>query len=131
MAEYTKEQLWELYSQLPEDLQKAVFSEEIGKTVHRICQENNVLDEKTATLVLKNVGYVFLGLLTLEEFKTSLKKELKIKNGQALNIFGKVNQEVFSTVKESLEALYGIKIETPPEKPEKPKTPDQYREPIE
>ena len=108
MAEYTKEQLWELYEQLPEDLQEAVFSEDIGNKVQGICNDNNVLDNKVFTEILKNVGYVFLGLLGPSDFRKTLEEELKIDN--AKNIYARINNEVFAERKDSLEALYGIKI---------------------
>ncbi len=136
MAEYTKEQLWELYEQLPEDLQKAVFSEDIGSKVQGICYDNNVTDNKIFTEILKNVGYVFLGLLSPSEFKKVL-QGLKVKNAGLIS--ARINNEVFAELRESLEALYEIKIGF--EKVKKPspakssvakkKKQDKYLEPIE
>jgi len=126
MAEYTKEQLWELYEQLPPDLQKAVFSEDIGEKVRGFCYENNLFDEKPGTTILKNVGYVFLGLMDIEEFRNSF-NELNIKKAASQNIYARINNEIFSELKESLEGLYGIKLKF--EKTEKPETKKQKEEP--
>lgn len=130
MAEYTKEQLWELYEQLPEDLQKAVFSEEIGEKVRSFCYENAITDEKTQMTVLKNIGYVFLGLLTPDEFSSYLKQI------NAEMVFARINNEILLELKESLESLYGIKLnfekikDIPVNKPKIEKQ-DNYREIIE
>jgi hypothetical protein len=132
MAEYNKEQLWELYEQLPEDLQKAVFSEDVGEKVQGICYDNDITDNKKFTEILKNVGYVFLGLLDLKAFQGAIKK-MKVKNNE--EIYARINNEIFSELKESLEALYGEKIEfkkvinKPTEKAIKRQ--DKYLEPIE
>ena len=136
MAEYTKEQLWELYEQLPEDLQKAVFSENIGSKVQGICYDNNIVDNKVFTEILKNVGYVFLGLLSPLHFKDVLEK-LKINNTDQVN--ARINNEVFAELRESLETLYDIKIafkkvERPSPaniEPAKKRKQDKYLEPIE
>ena len=134
MAEYTKEQLWELYEQLPEDLQEAVFSEDIGNKVQGICYDNNVIDDKIFTEILKNVGYIFLGLLAPFDFSKILEKDLKINN--AKNIYARINNEVLAELKESLEALYEIKItfektDEKKEEKQKIKKQDKYLEPLE
>ena len=72
MADYPKEQLWELYEQLPEKLQKATFSEEIGQTIQDICNKNGVADNDLIFNITKNVGYVFLGLLAPNDFFIAL-----------------------------------------------------------
>lgn len=125
MAEYTKEQLEELYKQLPEDLQEAVYSEEIGKKVQEICYDNNAIENEAYIEILKNVGYVFLGLLTISDLKDKLK--------DSEEIFTRINNEIFAELKDSLEDLYGtkIKFEKIEEKPKKPKRADNYLEPIE
>ena len=138
MAEYTKEQLWELYEQLPEDLQEAVFSEDIGNKVQRICYDNNIIDNKVFIEILKNVGYVFLGLLSPSDFSDVLEKELKI--NRAKEVYARINNEVFAELKESLEGLYETKIKFEKIQPSQSKISkekteikkqDKYLEPIE
>jgi hypothetical protein len=134
MAEYTKEQLWELYERLPEDLQKAVFSKDIGEKVRGICYDNGLSDNKKFMEILKNVGYVFLGLLNLADFKKVLEKKLKIDDAE--NIYARINNEVFAELRGSLEALYDIKIEfektnNKPIKNNVIKKSDKYLEPLE
>jgi hypothetical protein len=125
MEEYTKEQLLGLYEQLPENLKKAVFSVEIGELIKKICEENDLKDSYPA--VLKQVGYVFLGILSPNEFKEVLKNPAA---------FTKINNEVFLDFKNDLDPLYGINIERTEEQNRNPIAKkragsDKYLEPIE
>ena len=134
MPNYPKEQLWELYEQLPEDLQKATFSEEIGQTIQDVCNKEGIVDNDLIFNITKNVGYVFLGLLAPDDFLKVLKIELKIEKTKADQIYLKITKSIFSPLRKSLEDLYEIKIkETTPEeeKQERPKKEDSYREPAE
>lgn len=141
MPNYPKEQLWELYKNLPKDLQEAAFSEEVANNIQEICTENGITDDDTIFEIAKNIGYVFLGLLPPNEFADVLERELKIKKDKAAEIASRVNRFIFLLVRESLEALYKIEIEpglkskiAAPLKEkveEKPKRKDKYRELIE
>jgi len=143
MPDYPKEQLWKLYKNLPEDLQKAAFSEEVADNIQKICTKNNVSDDKLIFNIAKNVGYVFLGLLAPNEFKNVLEKEIKIKKDKAEKISSQISRFVFLPLKKSLEALYKTEIK-PGTKTEvkalndeieklkrKTKKEDKYRESIE
>lgn len=141
MPDYPKEQLWELYKNLPEDLQKAAFAEEVANNIQEICTKNGVTDDDIIFDVAKNIGYVFLGLLPPNEFEEVLEKELKIEKKKAEKLSSQITRFVFLPVKKSLEALYKIEIKTgikptaaplPTETPKKKtKKKDKYREPIE
>ena len=135
MVDYPKEQLWELYEQLPKDLQKATFSEQVGQTIKDICTKNSITNSGVIFNITKNIGYVFLGLLPPNEFLSFLEKELKIEKNKAQQIDSEITKSVFLPVKKSLEALYEIKLEIRESKPEttrpqKTKKKDSYREPI-
>lgn len=120
MEEYSKEQLKELYEQLPENLKKAVFSTEIGERIRQISLENKVNDYLD---IIKKVGYVFLGILSPNDFKKELNNP---------EIFKRINDEVFSSLKSDLEPLYGIKINSPANSAPAPrKKSDKYLETIE
>lgn len=140
MLDYPKEQLWELYKNLPKDLQKAAFSEEVADNIQKICFKNEVTDDDLIFDIAKNIGYVFLGLLPPNEFSDVLEKELKIEKSKAEQIASEITRFVFLPVKKSLEALYKIEIKPgvkpkvtslPPETKlpkKKPKKGDKYRE---
>jgi len=139
MPDYPKEQLRELYKDLPKDLQKATFSKEVAANIQEVCKENGITDDGVIFDITKNIGYVFLGLLATNEFSDFLEKELKIEKKKAEQISSEITRFVFLPLKKSLEALYqieikpGIKTEIKKTKEVKEKTrkKDAYREVIE
>jgi len=136
MPNYPKEQLRELYKNIPKDLQKASFSEEVATNIQEICSKNKVTDNDMIFDITKNIGYVFLGLLAPNEFSDVLEKELKLNKKIAEQVTSEITRLIFLPLKKSLEALYQIKIkaektQTEKKPEEKPKRKDQYREKIE
>jgi len=133
MTDYPKEELWELYKYLPEDLQKATFSEEVGSKIQEICFNNEITEDDVIFEIIKNIGYVFLGLLPPNEFPDFLEKELEIKKESANKITLEITNAVFLPVQKSLESLYNIKIAAEIKKKveETKKEKDKYREPLE
>jgi hypothetical protein len=127
---YNKDQLWELYNELPEDLKGAIFSEKTAMNVWDICSKNGVKEDKISD-VAQLVGQVFLGLIPPQDLKKEIKKGLKINQEKAKRISQEIERFVFFSVKNSLAELYGI--EYSPKKPEKKKVSkeDPYREEIE
>lgn len=139
MPNYPKEQLWELYKDLPKDLQKATFSKEVAANIQEVCKENGIADDDLIFDITKNIGYVFLGLLSPNEFSGVLEKELKMKKKKAEEISSEITRFVFLPLKKSLEALYQIeinagaktKIKESKKVEKKPKKIDKYKESIE
>ena len=139
MPDYPKEQLWELYKDLPKDLQKATFSEEVAANIQEVCKENGITDDDVIFDITKNIGYVFLGLLAPNEFSDVLEKELKIEKKKAKQISSEITRFIFLPLKKSLEALYQIeikpgtktKMKEAKEIEKKPKKIDKYKETIE
>ncbi|GAG81460.1 unnamed protein product, partial [marine sediment metagenome] len=110
MPDYPKEQLRQLYKNLPKDLQEAGFSKENAKNIHEICTKNGITDEDTIFDIAKNVGYVFLGLLPPNEFSYILEKDLGLGKSKAELVTSEITRFVFLPVRSSLEALYKMKI---------------------
>lgn len=110
MLEYSKEELWSLYKQIPKDLQRATFSEQVGKDIREICDKNGITDEDLILKITKNVGYVFLGLLSPDKFSEELQQDLKIEKEVADQISGGLINIVFLPLKKSLDVLYEIEI---------------------
>ncbi len=139
MPDYPKEQLWELYKDLPKNLQNALFSSEIGDNIYEICERNEVEGKKTSE-ISKNIGYVFLGLLPPSNFQQVLKKEIGLIPKTAENVSVEIERFVFLPLRKNLEAIYKETIKV--RKPKKEITPlkkkitplkkkDEYREPTE
>ena len=139
MPNYPKEQLRELYKDLPKGLQKATFSEEVAANIQEVCKESDITDDDIIFDITKNIGYVFLGLLPPNEFSGVLKKELKIENKKAEQVSSEITRFIFLPLKKSLESLYQTKIKPGTETKikevekteKKPKKIDKYKETIE
>jgi hypothetical protein len=142
--EYIKEQIWKLYEKLPQELKDVFFSEETGDNIYNICKRNEILERLDQ--VVEYVGQVLLGVLTLDEFRQTLEKELELDPEVAKKVYQEIFRLIFYPIKTSLEELYKIEIApiagTPVRPPsrkkiegeelkEKPKREDVYREPIE
>lgn len=130
---YTKEQLQQLYSTLPLDLKRVIFSKETAKIVYTISTKNGLRKEQIVKLA-HLIGDVLLGLLSPREFQSSLERNLGITEEKAKNLFQQINRFIFYPVRESLSKLYKetVSVEKkaispPPAYPQK----DIYREPIE
>ncbi len=138
MPDYPKEQLWELYKDLPKNLQNALFSSEIGDNIYEICERNGV-EGKKASEVSKNIGYVFLGLLPPSDFQQVLKKEIGLTPKTAEDISIEIERFIFLPLRKNLEAIYKetIKVRKPKKKTSflkkeaiSSKKKDEYRESI-
>jgi len=143
MIKYTKEKISRLYKETPKDLQEAIFSQKIANELKEICLKNKIEDEKIILGIIKNFGYVFVGLLHPNKFQNILEKELNLKKIKAKQIASEINVNLFLRFKKSLELLHKTKIKF--ETGEKVKLPeienlqkektkeviDKYMEPIE
>jgi len=103
--QYTKEQFWELYKNLPEELKEAMFSDTNTNAIENICDRNEIEQEKISE-VAKLVGHVFFGILPLDEFENALIKDAGIKNEKAKKMALEIFRFIFFPVKNSLGTLY-------------------------
>ena len=138
MPDYPKEQLQELYENLPEELREAISSEESGDNIYKACTRNNVSKNDKINEVAKYTAYVLLGLLSPDDFPKKLEKEVKIKKDSAKQIALEINRFIFFPVKDSLEGLYKTEVKSDLKARQKAvssvqpsKGKDKYREPIE
>jgi len=113
MLNYSKEELWGLYKQIPKELQRATFSEEIGQNIRDICKNHDISDEDLIVSIIKSVGYVFLGLLSPSKYSNVLQKELNIPEEKADKISKDITSIVFIPLKKELEPLYQTEIVSP------------------
>lgn len=137
MFDYSKEELWSLYKQIPKDLQRATFSEQVGKNIKKACNDSGISDESLILNITKDVGYVFLGLLSPSKFSNELQKDLKMKKELVSQVSARLINDIFLPLKKDLDALYEIEIKKvrvpkPKVKPVEKKKPikDIYREKI-
>ena len=145
MFNYTREQLNQLYKNLPVDIKELMCAEETNDAILKILDDNQVPDEQYS-MISNLIRNTLFGLLPPGEFVSALKKEVGLDKDLAKKIGQEINRFIFFPVKESLNSLY--KIETPseqemlstvqketasvPEPPtEKSLKSDAYREPLE
>jgi len=140
---YTSEEFWKLYEKLPQELKDALFAEETGNNIYEICERNGI--SENLDQIVEYVGQVLIGVLTLDEFRQTLEKELELDPEVAKKVYQEIFRFILYPVKANLEELYKIEIapiagvpakptvkRVTEEKPEeKPKGVDRYREPIE
>lgn len=117
MPNYPKEQLWELYENLPKELQEAVFSPENADKIYDICTRNGVSKENIISEIAKYTGYVLLGVLPPDELLQTFKTELELEEKSVKQIVWEISRFIFLPIKNSLELLYKVEI-TPSIKPE-------------
>lgn len=104
-TQYTREELWKLYSKLPGELKEAVFSSETAEHTWNVCERNKIPEEKIS-LVAAQVGNVLMGLLLPTEFQNALVKQVGIKKDIAQQVDREINRFVFYPVKPALEQLH-------------------------
>lgn len=138
VKEYSKEEVWKLYLNLPEELKEIATSGESSEIIYEICKRNGA--EEKSKEIIKYVGYVLLGVLPPDDFQEILEKELGLEEKVAKKVFHEISRFIFYPVKSSLEELYKIEIAPPagptavPPSPKRTTVPpkeDVYREPIE
>ncbi len=140
---YSTEEFWKLYKNLPRKIKDLLFEEEVGLNVSKVCRRNEV--EGNFDQIMDWVTEVLLGLLSPEEFKKSLEKDLVLREKNPEKIYREINRFIFFPVKEELNSLYEIEVVLPSgekisgnklsqdkkEKEDDRKNKDTYREPIE
>jgi len=136
MLNYTKDELWSLYQQIPKELQRATFSEEIGQNIQAICKNHSIADENLVLSITKSIGYVFLGLLSPNKYSEMLQRDLSMTPEKAEKLTADLTAIIFAPLKNNLEPLYQIKIIIPKATTlvkttdNQIKKKDTYREPI-
>jgi len=138
VQKHTKEQFWELYKKLPQELKNALFAEEAGNNIYDVCKRYEI--QKNLDQIVEFVGQVLVGILPPDEFQETIERELELKKDVAKKVAQEINRFVFYPVKRSLEELYSMEITSPAQmkvpgpiekKPKPPKRKDTYREVVE
>ncbi len=125
MFNYTREQLWQIYRELPKNLKELIFSEEVSAVIRNISSRNKLENvEKLAEIV----GYVLLGLLPPHKLESVLISQLSIDKEKGEQVSFEVERFILSQVKKELGDLYKKEDYIPKEEEKKE---DLYKEKIE
>ncbi len=112
MRKIDQEEFIKLYKTLPQNLKDALFSEETGSNIEKICRRNDI-NEKFSD-ILKLTGQVLIGLLPIEDLEKVLIRDLELSMEKSKKVAREIIRFVFFPIREDLTDLYGI--ESPSEK---------------
>ena len=140
MPQYSKEQILQLYRDMPEELKTALDSDHTIDTIEKISKEYSLSSKEHPALV-DSVGNTMMGLLPPNEFEQNLQDLGGIEEDIAEKIARTVRRFLFYPVRRSLSLLYGMPVfeanavETiraePSAEKKGPRRKDSYREEIE
>lgn len=110
MRLYSKEELWNIYKTLPEDLKDAMGSLGTADRIASVCERHQISAEQKGT-VTELVGYVLMGLLHPSEFEKELRDTAGLDETIAQNVAKEISRLVFYPVRPSLEQLFDVSFE--------------------
>lgn len=141
MEKIPRQELWEIFENLPNALKDAIFSEETAETIGNICQINKIENISVFAII---VGRTLMGLLPVKDFEEMIKYELGISPEIAKKSASEAEHYIFNPLKDDLDFIYGegagkrAKEETSDTQDDKPWAgpkkhawEDTYREPVE
>ncbi len=112
------EKIEEKFLELPEDVQKALFSVEVSETISGVGKKYGLVVNKLGELA-DETGLIMLGLTKPSEYIKNLEQRLGVSASQAKEIAEDINQKVFSPIRESLKKIHGITASAQAEAPKK------------
>jgi len=101
--ELTKEQRWEIFNNLPERLQNAIFSEDTADAIWNICKLHNV---NYTSEVASLVGNILMGLLPPEKMEAALIEKMGMDQSIAKAVAVEIQHYIFNPVVDDLLSLY-------------------------
>jgi len=110
---YSRKQFDEIFEKLPNDIQGALYSDEIVLLLKQIEKKYNLQREQTVSLSAE-IGVLMFGTSTPQRFIPNIQESMGIPEETAKAIASEVNEKIFRPVKESLKQLHSlIKKEEP------------------
>jgi hypothetical protein len=105
--DYDYKTLEEKYKSLPEDIQLAMASTDVSKTIMEIAQKHGLFIDQADELS-DEVSYVMLGLKKSKDFIKTISKVLEIDEKRAIEIAQDINKEIFDKMRDSLKKIEGL-----------------------
>ena len=106
---YSKEQLYEIYRGLPEEIQDVMASMNSTYTIRTIGQKYGLHIDKIGELS-DEIGLTMLGLTKSDDFLSHLKNRLQLDQATAEQITREVNGQIFLPIRESLMKLHANEV---------------------
>lgn len=122
--EELQKQVEERIAKLPEDIQLAIASNDLGKHIQTIGQRHQLHIDQMEMLQ-DEVMLVMLGFVNPEDFTAELQEQVRIPVEKAHAITTDIQNEIFTPVRESMKSLIPVEASAtpaplptkPPEKP--------------
>ena len=105
--EYTRKQLDEKYEELPNDIQEALYADNVVKELKEIEKKYALNREQTISLSAE-IGEIMFGTSSPQHFISNIQKEMGISEDSAKTIAAEVNEKIFRPVKESLKTIHSL-----------------------
>src|SRR3989344_6311716 len=120
------EEISKRFLDLPEDIQKALFSADTSDAIFEVGKKHGLAVDKMGELA-DETGLVMLGMTKPSEYIKNLSQRLAVEPEKAKAVAEDINQKVFAPIRESLKKIHGIipTTESPDStrgKPTKPET---------
>jgi hypothetical protein len=103
---YKKMDMWRKFSDLPEKIQKTIFSSETAATLISISIENRITD-KIEKLNF-SVNLILSGVVHITSFRQTLQDELQLDEDNARKIAIEVRDKIFMGVKDELRKIHNL-----------------------
>ena len=104
MAEYTNEQLLEMYHKLPKDVQEAILSVDTSEAIREIGEKHKLMIDKIGDLA-DETGLVMLGITRPGQYVSHLIERLEIDQETAQEITEEVNNRILFPIRDSLRKI--------------------------
>lgn len=105
--EYPREQLQQVFIQLPAELKTALFSEVNAAFIGQIAEKFHIPEEKIP-LLAGQIGLVIMGLLPPQNLTSELKTVLNIDGQMSQAIAQEINFKIFTPIRLSLRKIHGL-----------------------
>ncbi|HQB85019.1 MAG: hypothetical protein BWY34_00571 [Parcubacteria group bacterium ADurb.Bin247] len=104
----SKEEFFQLYKTLPPKVKNALFDEEVGLTLTKICKRHMV--ETRYQEMMDLIVEVLVGLLPPQDLEKILIRDLNIPISSAKEISIEINRFIFFPIKDDLLSIYQTNI---------------------
>ncbi len=110
MINISKQQKFDRWDTLSDNLKGALFSEQNSSILWRICEGQHLPADKISTVAVIT-GYIILGFIHAEDLAKEIKNELNINQEIANTIALEIDRKIFGPIRSDLEKIYSIPVE--------------------
>lgn len=118
----TQNDIKQKFQELPQDLQDAIFSEDIAASIMAIGKKHHLPIDKVGKLS-SDTNYIILGINHPRNYISNLQQHLEVNQDEARSIAKEVNEQIFAPIRESLKKMHAVDEQITKELPQTPPTP--------